>query len=130
MFSSTFNKTKLFTKIFYKNSNLDDSGIFLTVSPSRKNLKLHISVTPKVIKVVTDLNSSNVSGPDCILVMVLKNCVPEHLHILIELSNLCLKESCFPGHCKVSSVVSVLETVGERSKATTTTPLVFFFCGY
>ena len=31
--SSASDKTKLFTKIFFKNSNLDDSGIFLPVFP-------------------------------------------------------------------------------------------------
>ena len=41
------NKAKLFVKNFPKNSNLDDSGIYLPVFPSRTNLKLHnISVTP------------------------------------------------------------------------------------
>ena len=50
------------------NSNLDDSGISLTVFPSRTNLKLHnISVTPKMVrKVVMNLDLSKTSGPDCI----------------------------------------------------------------
>ena len=63
-------------KSFSKNSNLDDSGISLTVFPSRTNLKLHISITPKKVfkKVITNLDSSKPSGPDCIPVVVLKNC--------------------------------------------------------
>ena len=45
--SSASDKAKLFAKNFFKNSNLDDSGISLPVFPSRTNLKPHnISVTP------------------------------------------------------------------------------------
>ena len=74
--SSAFEKAKLFAKNFSKNSNLDDSGISLPVFPSRTNLKLHnISVTSKMVKKVTmNLDLSKASGPDCIPVMVLKNC--------------------------------------------------------
>ena len=73
--SSAFDKAKLFAKNFSKNSNLDDSGISLPVFPSRTNLKLHnISITPKIVKkVITNLDSSKASGPDCIPVVVLKN---------------------------------------------------------
>ena len=60
---------------FSKNSNLDDSGIYLPVFPSRTNLKLHnTSITPKMVKnIITNLDSSKASGPDCIPVVVLKN---------------------------------------------------------
>ena len=53
--------------------------VSLTVFLSRTNLKLHkISVTPKMVKkVITNLDSSKASGPDCIPVVVLKNCEPE-----------------------------------------------------
>ena len=66
--SSASDKAKLFAKNFSKNSNLDDSGISLPVFPSRTNLKLHnISITPKMVKkVITNLDSSKASGPDCI----------------------------------------------------------------
>ena len=38
----------------------------------------YISVTPKLLKkVITNLGLSNASGPDCILVVILKNCQPE-----------------------------------------------------
>ena len=76
MLFSASDKAKLFAENFSKNSNLDDSGIFLPIFPSRTNLKLHnISVTPKMVKkVITNLHSSKVSSPDCILVVVLKNC--------------------------------------------------------
>ena len=55
------------------------------------------------------------SGPDCIPVVVLKNCEPELSYILAELFNKCLKESCFSDCCKVSLVVPVFKNVGERS---------------
>ena len=94
--SSASDKAKLFAKNFFKNSNLDDSGITLPVFPSRTNLKLHnISITPKMVKkVITNLDSFKASGPDCIPVVVLKNCEPELSYILTKLFNMCLKESC------------------------------------
>ena len=57
------------------------------------------------------------SGPDCIPVVVLKNCEPELSHILSELFNMCLKDSCFPDCWKVSLVAPVFKNVGERSAA-------------
>ena len=64
--SSAFDKAKLFARNFYNNSNLDDWGISLPALPCRTNLKLHtISVTPKYVKkVITNLDSSKVSGSD------------------------------------------------------------------
>ena len=62
-----------------------------------------------------NLDLSKTSGPDCIPVVVLKNCEPELSYILAELFNKCLKESCFPDCWKVSSVVPVFKNVGERS---------------
>ena len=117
--SSASDKTKLFAKNFSKNSNLDDSGISLPVFPSRTNLKLHnISITPKMVKkVITNLDLSKASGPDCIPVVVLKNCEPELSYILTKLFNNCLKESCFPDCWKVSLVVAVFKNVGKRSTA-------------
>ena len=56
-------------------------------------------------------------GPDCILMVVLKNCKPELSYILAELFNKCLKESCFLDFWKFSSVVPVFKNVGERSTA-------------
>ena len=98
MLSSASDKAKLFAENFSKNSNLDDSGISLPVFPSGTNLKLHnISVTSKMYKnVIKNLDSSKVSGPDCIPEVVLKNCEPELSYILAELFNKFLKESCFP----------------------------------
>ena len=96
--SSASDKAKLFAENFSKNSNLDGSGISLPVFPSGTNLKLHnISVTPKMVKkVIMNLNLSKASGCDCIPVVVLKNCEPGISYMLAELSNTCLKESCFP----------------------------------
>ena len=98
---SASDKAKLFAKNFPNKSNLDDSGVFLSVFPSRTNLKRHnISVTPKMVKKV-------ITNFDCIQVVVLKNCEPELSYILAELL------SCW----KVSSVVLVFKNVGERSTA-------------
>ena len=80
--SSASDKAELFAENFSKNSNLDDLGI-----------------TPKMVKqVITKLDSSKASGPDCIPVVVLRNCEPEFSYILAELFNMCLKESCFPDY--------------------------------
>ena len=115
--SCASDKAKLFAKRFSKKSNLYDLGIPLPVFLSRANLKLqNISVTPKMVnKVITNLNSSKGSGPDCIPVVVLKNCEPELSYILAELFNKYLQESYFPDCFKVSLVVH--ENVGERSTA-------------
>ena len=88
--SSASDKAKLFAKNLSKNSNLDDSGIFLPVLPSRTNLKLHnILITPKMFKkVITKLDSSKGSGPDCIPVVFLKNYESKLLQILAKLFNI------------------------------------------
>ena len=61
-----------------------------------------------VRKVVMNLGLSKASGPDCIPVVVLKNCEPELSYILAELFNKCWK---------VLSVVPVFKNIGERSTA-------------
>ena len=68
-----------------------------------------------VKKFIMNVDLSKASGPDCIPVVVLKNCEPELSYILAELFNKCLKESCFPDCWKVSSMVPVFKNVGERS---------------
>ena len=70
-----------------------------------------------VKKVITNLDSSKLSGSDCIPVVGLKNCEPEFSCILAKHFNMCLKESCFPDCWKVSSEVAVFKNVGERSTA-------------
>ena len=77
-----------------------------------------MSVTPKMFKkAIMNLDLSKASGPDCIPVVVLKNCELEFSYILAELFNKCLEESCFPECWKVSSVVPVFKNIGERSTA-------------
>ena len=128
--SSASDKAKLFAENFSKNSNLDKSGISLPVFPSRTHLKLHnISVTPKMVKkAIMNLNLSKASGPDCIPVVVLKNCEPELSYILAELFKKSLKKSCFPDCWKVSSVVPVFRNVGQRSTVKNYNP-VSLLCG-
>ena len=72
-----------------------------------------------------NLDLSKASGPDCIPVVVLKNCGPEFSYILAELFNKCLKESCFPDCWNVSSVVPVFKNVEERSTAKNYCPVSF-----
>ena len=75
-------------------------------------------VTLKMVrKVIINLDLSKASCPDCIPVVVLKNCEPELSYILAELFSKCLNESSFPDCWKVSSVVPVFKNVGERSTA-------------
>ena len=73
--------------------------------------------------VIRNLDLSKASSPDCIPVVVLKNCEPELSYILAELFNTCLKESCFLDWWKVSSVVPVFKNVGERSAAKNYRPI-------
>ena len=70
-----------------------------------------------VKKVVINLDSSKAAGPNCIPVVVLKNCKPELSYILAELFNICLKESCFQDYWKVWLVVPVFKNAGESSTA-------------
>ena len=54
--------------------------------PSRTNLKLHISVTTKMIKkIMITLDLSIASGSDSIPVVVLNNYEPKLSHLLAEL---------------------------------------------
>ena len=123
--SSASDKAKLFAENFSLNSSFDDRGISLPVFPCKTNLKLYnISVTLKMVrKVVINLDLSKASVPDCIPVVVLKNCEQELSHILAKLFNKCLKESCFPDCWKVSSVVPVFKNVQERSTAKSYCPV-------
>ena len=50
-----------------------------------------------------------ISIPECILLVVLKNCDPELSNILAELFNMCLRQSCFGRSCKWSLYLIVLE---------------------
>ena len=68
-------------------------------------------------KVITNLDSSKASGPDCISLVVLKNCESELSYTVADLFNMCLKESCFSDCWKVSLMVPVFREVEERSTA-------------
>ena len=108
----------MFAENFSNNSSLDNSVIALSVLASRTNLKLHISVTSKMVKeVIMNLDLSKASGLDCIPVVIPRNCEPELSCILAELFNKCLKESCFLDRWKISSVVPVFKNVGKKSTA-------------
>ena len=113
---------------FSQNSNFDDSVMLLPVFPSRTNLKLHnICVTPKMAeKIIMNLDLSKTSGFDCIPLVVLKNCELELSYMLPELFNKCLKESCFPDCCNVSSVFPVFKNFRERFAAKNYHPVSVF----
>ena len=66
------------------------------------------------------------SSPDCIPVVVLKNCDPELSHILAEPFNKCFQEPCFPDCWKVSSMIPVFKDVAKGLQLKTTALLVFF----
>ena len=127
MLSSASDKAKFFAENFSENSNLDDSGISLHAFPSRTNLKLHnISVTPEMVnKVIMNLDWSEASGPDCIPVVVLKNCDPELSYILAKLFNKCLKEVCFP-ECWFHRWSLYLRMLGKSLPLKITVLIVFF----
>ena len=85
-------KQNYLLKAFLRTHIFDNSGMSLPVFLAGTNLKFqHISVTPKIVeKVITNLDSSKASHPDCILVVVLNNWVTTLIHIT-ELFNTCLK---------------------------------------
>ena len=129
LLSSASDKAKFFAENFSNKSNLDDSVSLYLFLPFRTNLKLHnISVSLKMVKkAIMILDLAKASGPDCIPVVVLKNCEPELSYILAELFNKCLKESCFPDCWKVSLVVPVFKNVRERFTAKNYHPVSLLF---
>ena len=123
------NKAKLFAENFSKNSNLDDSGTSLPVFPSRTNLKLHnISVTPKMVKkVIMNHDFSRVSAPDCIQVVVLKNCESELSYLPAELFSKCLKEFVFQIAGRFHWWFLYLRMLGKMLQLKTTALLFFLW---
>ena len=77
-------------------------------------------------KVLTNLDLPKASGPDCIPVVVLKNCEPELSYILAELFTKGLKESCFPDCWKSHWQSLYLKMLVEVLQLKTTVLLVFF----
>ena len=72
-----------------------------------------------VRKVITNFDLSKASGPDCIPVVVLKNCEPELSYIPADVS----EEDLFSRLLKVSSVVPAFKNVGERYTAKNCRPV-------
>ena len=72
---SLYLKQNCLQKTLIRTLTLMTQVISLPAFPSRNNVKLHnISVTPKLIKnVITNLELSKASDPDCIPVVVLRN---------------------------------------------------------
>ena len=105
--------------------NLKVSRISLTSLPSWTNMKLHnIPVTPKLVrKVITKLDLWKVSGPNCVSVVVLKNCESELSYILPELFKTCLQ--MLEGHSHLLFLFLGMLVRGLQLK--TITQLVFFF---
>ena len=111
--SSASNKAKMFAQIFFKNSNLHDTGIYLPAFPalpdtgislpafpSRTNLGLHNNhITPNLVikEFITNFYSSNIPKLNCIS-EELKNSEPKLLCTLAVLFNSSLKESYFLDH--------------------------------
>ena len=91
-------------------------------------MQLYISVTLKMVKnVIMNLDLSKVSGPDCISVVVLRNCAPELCYILAELFNKCLKESLvFQIVGWFHQWLQYLRMLGKGLQLKTTALLVFF----
>ena len=79
-----------------------------------------------VENVITNLDSSKASGPECISEVVLKNCETEHSYILAELFNMSLgfKMVSSLGFRKVSLVILVFKN-GESSTAKNYHPVTF-----
>ena len=82
LFSSS--KTNWCDENFSNNFNLDDSDIYLPVFPCGNNRKHYIIlITPKLVnKAIINFDLSKVPGPDCILVVIQKNCEPELSYVL------------------------------------------------
>ena len=72
---------------------------------------------------ITNLDSSDASGPNWIPVVVLKNCEPELSYIIAERFNMYLWESCLPVCSKASLVIPVFKNVGEKSTVTNYRPV-------
>ena len=78
---------KLLAEIFSENSNLNGSDSVLLWFCYSINLKLyHVSLIRKIERnIVTALDTSTASGPNCILVVVLKNCASALSCLLADL---------------------------------------------
>ena len=83
---------------------MNDSIYYFTSRTYLKTYNIH--VTPMmVIEVISNLNLSEGSSPDCISMVILIKCKPELSYILAELFNMYLKESSFSGCCTVKKAI-------------------------
>ena len=93
--------------------------LFIQTSFMRTGIIYHIPATPMLVKNVTtsidttSLDMSRPSHPECVPVLVLKNCKPELSKMLGEPFKKCLGDSCFPECGEVLSVVPVFKNGGE-----------------
>ena len=86
-----------------------------------------IFLKPKMVKkVIMNLDSSKASGPDCVPVVVLKNCEPELPYISAELFSMCLKEYFFQIVAMYHWWSLYLRMLGKGLQLKTTALLVFF----
>ena len=77
-------------------------------------IKTFLTALILVKNVIQNLDLLKASGPDCILVVVLKNCEPQLSYLLDDLFSMCLLEFVFPDCWKVSSEVPVLEVYDKK----------------
>ena len=77
-------------------------------------IKTFLTTLILVKNVIHNLDLLKASGPDCIIVVVLKNCEPQLSYVLDDLFNMCLQEFVFPDCWNVSSEVPVLKIYHEN----------------
>ena len=68
----------------------------------------------KNLNVISNLDLLKASGPNCILMVVLKNCEPQLSYVLDHLFNMCLQEFFIPDCWKALSVVPVLQVYQKK----------------
>ena len=86
-------------------------------------IKTFLTTLILVKNVIHNLDLLKASGPDCILVVVLKNCEPQLSYLLDDLFNMCQQKFVFPDCWKVSSEVPALEVYHKKLP-----PCLFSFC--
>ena len=123
--SSPKDKADAFAQQFAANSTLDDNGRSPPDFPLRTptSIKLPVITPRKVVGIIVNLDINKASGPDRILVVVLKKCCPEISSILSRLFNFYLAESIFPSSWKLAHVVSVFKSAGDKSQPSNYMPI-------